>query len=62
MKVLIKNGRALDPASKFDEVSDILIEDGKIVKIGKAIKEQADQTIQAEGCLVMPGFIDLHTH
>lgn len=62
MKVLIKNGRALDPASKFDAVSDILIEDGKIVKIGKAIKEQADQTIQAEGCLVMPGFIDLHTH
>lgn len=45
MKVLIKNGRALDPASKFDEVSDILIEDGKIVKIGKAIKEQADQTL-----------------
>lgn len=62
MRLLIKNGRVIDPASKTDAVSDVLIEDGKIVKIEKEIKEKAEKTINAKGCFVMPGFIDLHVH
>lgn len=62
MKCLIKNGRVIDPATKLDEVSDIFIENGRIVKVQKAIKEKADKTINAKGCFVMPGFIDLHVH
>lgn len=62
MKLLIKNGRVIDPASKTDAVSDILIENGKIAKIAKNIKAKGVQTIQAAGCFVMPGFIDLHVH
>lgn len=62
MKLLIKSGRVMDPASKTDEVSDILIENGKITKIAKQIKGKADKTIDAKGCFVMPGFIDLHVH
>ena len=38
MKLLIKNGRVIDPASKTDVVSDLLIEDGRIAKISKQIK------------------------
>lgn len=62
MKLLIKNGRVIDPASKLDAESDILIENGKITKISKDIQTKADKTIQAKGCFVMPGFIDLHVH
>lgn len=62
MKLLIKNGRVMDPASKLDVESDILIENGKIARISKNIKTKADKIIQAKGCFVMPGFIDLHVH
>ena len=62
MKLLIKNGRVIDPATKTDAVSDVLVEDGKIVKVDKLIQEKADKTIDAKGCFVMPGFIDLHVH
>lgn len=62
MKLLIKNGRVIDPASNLDAESDILIEDGKIVKVSKNIKAKSVKTIQAKGCFVMPGFIDLHVH
>lgn len=62
MKLLIQNGRVIDPASNLDAKSDVLIEDGKIKKVEKAIDESADRTIDASGCFVMPGFIDLHVH
>ncbi|MCI8489552.1 MAG: dihydroorotase [Lachnospiraceae bacterium] len=62
MKLLIQNGRVIDPASKMDAVSDLLVEDGRILKVEKNIEEEADQTIDAKGCFVMPGFIDLHVH
>lgn len=62
MMLLIKNGTVVDPASKTETESDILIENGKIVKIKKKITDKADKTVDAKGCFVMPGFIDLHTH
>ncbi len=62
MRLLIKNGRVINPATKTDAVSDVLIEDGRIAGVEKAIKEKADKTIDAKGCFVMPGFIDLHVH
>jgi dihydroorotase len=55
MKLLIKGGRIIDPASGRDEVGDVFISDGKIS--GK--KEKADQTIEAKGLVVAPGLIDL---
>ena len=55
MKLLIKGGRVVDPASGRDEVGDVYISDGKIS--GK--KEKADQTIDAKGLVVAPGLIDL---
>ena len=63
MRTIIKNGHILDPSTNMDEVADICIEDGVIVKIGKDLtKENADEVICAKGKYVMPGFIDLHVH
>jgi dihydroorotase len=55
MKLLIKGGRIVDPASGRDEVGDVFVFDGKIS--GK--KEKADRTIDAKGLVVAPGLIDL---
>lgn len=62
MTILIKNGRVIDPASNTDELLDVLIEDGRIAKREKNSKEKAEQVIDAKGCFVMPGFVDLHVH
>ncbi|MFW6286704.1 MAG: dihydroorotase, partial [Candidatus Sumerlaeota bacterium] len=60
MTLVIKNGRILDPASDRDETADLLIEDGKIAKIGKDLA--GDETYDASGKLVTPGLIDMHVH
>lgn len=57
-KILIKGGRVIDPASGFDEISDLLIENGKI---SKANAEGA-AVLDASGKVVCPGFIDMHAH
>lgn len=62
MKLLIKHGRLIDPASKTDEEFDILIEDGKITKIDKNIKKDDAQIINAKDCIVVPGLVDMHVH
>jgi dihydroorotase-like cyclic amidohydrolase len=60
MKILIQGGRVLDPKSKTDAVADVAISAGKIVAIGKAPEGfQAQKTIDAKGCIVMPGLVDL---
>ena len=54
-KILLKNGRILDPETKRDEIADILIVDDKINKIGH-IKESAGMNvIDVTGKLVIPG-------
>lgn len=62
MSILIKNGRVLDPATATDQVADIYVEKDVIQKIGKGLNEKADQVLDAKGCYVMPGLIDLHVH
>ena len=62
MILLIKNGHVVNPASGTDEEFDLLIKDGIVAKMEKDLDEKADRTIDAAGCLVMPGFIDMHVH
>ncbi|BBF41499.1 dihydroorotase [Lachnospiraceae bacterium KM106-2] len=63
MKLLIKNGHVLNPATNLDRVMDILIEDGKVKTLKQSItNEECDRVIDANGLYVMPGFIDLHVH
>ncbi len=57
-------GRIVDAATDTDKKGDIYLEDGVITEIGEKlkIKDKSDKVIDAKGCLVMPGLIDLHVH
>lgn len=59
MKILIRNGRVIDPASGRDEVADVTIASGRIVGIGSGADFDADRTIDATGLVVAPGLVDL---
>ena len=59
MKILIRNGRVIDPASGRDEVTDLRIASGRIVGIGAAGDFVADRVIDASGLVVAPGLVDL---
>lgn len=62
MAILIKNGRIVNPATNMDMRGDILIENNRIKQVLPYIEAEAEQIIEAYGCIVMPGFIDLHVH
>ena len=63
MTLLIEGGILMDPYSGREEKTDILIENGKIKHIGKNISclKEMDR-LDASGCIVAPGFIDVHVH
>lgn len=61
-RVLVHGGHVIDPASGRDEKADVLIEDGRILAVESNIDASGAERIDASGCRVTPGFIDLHTH
>src|SRR5687767_9047704 len=63
--LLIQNGTILDPAQKLERKADLLVKDGKIERViaanaGSGVKP--DRTLDASGCYVTPGLIDIHVH
>ena len=61
--ILIKDGRVIDPKRGIDDVLDLLIEDGKIKKIGKYQRsDDYERIVEAKGLTVAPGLIDVHVH
>ena len=62
MTTLLQNGIVIDYASRLNEKMDVLIKDGKIMKLEKQINESADQVIDCTGLSIMPGMIDMHCH
>lgn len=58
MKILIQNGNLHDGAGKIFEKTDLLVEDGKIIKIGKELQAEDACVLDASGKEVTPGFID----
>lgn len=62
MKILIKNGRIIDPANNIDGILDILIENSKISKVAKNIKNSAEKIIDATNKIIIPGLVDMHVH
>lgn len=62
MRISIKNGRVIDPASKLDQVTDLHIAAGKVLAIGKAPEGfKAERVIDASNHVVCPGLIDIRT-
>lgn len=59
--LLIQNGTVLDPSQKFEAKADVLIRDGKIIAVGPR-RANADRVIDATGCYVTPGLLDIHVH
>jgi dihydroorotase len=65
MRILIRRGRVIDPATNHDAEKDVLIEEGRIKRVAKDINvRRRDRTIviNAKGLVVSPGLIDIHCH
>ncbi len=62
--LLIRGGRVIDPAAGVDRTADVLIRDGLVVGFDVPANDHGpvDETIEAQGLIVAPGLIDLHTH
>ena len=71
--MLIKNGTVIDPANNMEQLADVLVKDGKVVKVADRIGEAVVQefnsgcdagckVIDASGCIVAPGLVDVHVH
>lgn len=60
--LLIKNGHVVDPANGIDAPMDVLVSDGKIAKAAPRLESGDAQIINASGCHVFPGFVDIHVH
>ncbi len=61
-RLLIRNGRILDPSQDLDADLDCLIEDGRIVGVDAEISQEGAEVLDAEGAWIAPGFIDVHSH
>jgi len=60
MSLVIKNGHFIEPTDNISEKRDILVDDGKVKAIG--VNLSGDETIDATGCVVCPGLVDIHVH
>ena len=62
MKLLLKSGRVVNPATNFNDMVDILNENEKIVKIGADLQSDDAEVFDATGLIIAPGLIDMHVH
>jgi dihydroorotase len=63
MKMLLKGGRVVDPANQIDGVRDVLIEDGKIARVGTNLAADGAEVFEVpRDVVVVPGLIDMHVH
>jgi dihydroorotase len=62
--ILLKGGRVLDPSQGLDrEVGDVLVVDGRIEHAGESVSApDGAEVLDVAGCIVSPGFIDVHCH
>jgi N-acyl-D-aspartate/D-glutamate deacylase len=60
--LLLRGGRVIDPASASDAIADVLIRDGRVVATGTSLDTLDAHVVDVPGCVVGPGFVDLHSH
>ena len=62
-KLLLKGGRVVDPSQSLDATRDVLLVEGRVVRLSEAIKAPEDaRVIDCAGLVVTPGLIDVHVH
>lgn len=61
-RILIRGARLVDPASGRDEVTDVVVADGRVAEVGAASGAVAATVLDAQGLVLAPGFVDMHTH
>ena len=62
MQLLIRGGRVVDPAQGVDDRFDLLIQDGKILRLGRDLAAPDAQILNAGGLTAAPGLVDIHVH
>ena len=63
MKLLLKGGRLIDPAAQRDGAFDLLVEDGRVTRVGRDLPADGADVIEVpRGALVVPGLVDMHVH
>lgn len=60
--LLIRGARVIDPASGLDALLDVRVVGGSVAELAPGLSAGAERVIEAHGCIVAPGFIDLHAH
>lgn len=62
MKILIREGRVIDPAAGHDAPADVLVENGTILAVEPRIETEDARVVHAKGLVVTPGLVDMHVH
>jgi dihydroorotase len=61
-KLILRNGRVIDPASGRNEVADVLVDGSAIAAVGRDLDASGAEVFDATGLIIAPGFIDMHVH
>jgi dihydroorotase len=62
VKLLLRGGRLVDPASGHDGVADVLLDGAVVAEVGPGVKAAGAKVVDCGGLVVCPGFVDLHVH
>ena len=62
MKLLLKGGTIIDPTQNYNQVADLLIENGLVSQIGENLSTTGVEVFDAQGLVIAPGFVDMHVH
>ena len=62
MKILIKDGRVIDPSQGIDGILHVLLKDGQVAEVGSSIGADEATVVDAKGLVVCPGLVDMHVH
>lgn len=62
MKLLLKGGTIIDPTQNYNQVADLLIENGLVAQIGENLSTVGVDVFDAQGLVLTPGFVDMHVH